>query len=305
MTESTCSLHIVMPCYYDSSSVRSIIIEILGNQALRDKYSKINFLIVDDSAGLDIQFTELAEFSEVSILSLPVNMGHQSALAIGLRYLSNTVQGCDIVVTMDSDGEDDPADLKKLLVVLEGSPESIALARRVSRKASLVFRLMYAGFVVICYSITGAVIKTGNFAAFRGRLLKAIIWHPHFDICYSSSLYRCKCPRTFVDCHRKTRRSGESRMSFGSLVLHGLRMLVPFIDIILLRICILGTAIFGMWLLAILQVLKFELALYSSILLIFIVLLVLVLALFVLVSGLTVRSVSLKVVENKYGSNRF
>ncbi len=57
----------------------------------------------------------------VSSLRLARNFGHQKALAVGLGFLSERLDGLDGVVLMDSDGEDTPEALPLLLKELERS----------------------------------------------------------------------------------------------------------------------------------------------------------------------------------------
>ena len=53
----------------------------------------------------------------VSVLVLRRNLGHQRAIAIGLSYLSEH-RTADAVVVMDSDGEDRPEDIPRLLAAM-------------------------------------------------------------------------------------------------------------------------------------------------------------------------------------------
>ena len=59
--------------------------------------------------------------------------------------------------------------------------------------------------------------------------------HPYFDLCYSSTFIALDAPIEYVPCPRGSRYEGKSRMNSASLVLHGMRMLMPFIDRIAVR----------------------------------------------------------------------
>lgn len=63
---------------------------------------------------------------------------------------------------------------------------------------------------------------------------KWLLRHHHFDLC-SSSVGSLDAPITFAQCPRGIHYEGRSRMDRTHLVLHGLRMLMPFIDRIALR----------------------------------------------------------------------
>lgn len=50
------------------------------------------------------------------------NLGHQGAIVLGLRKLAGIIDDNDIVVTMDSDGEDSPEDIPSLVAPLLKTP---------------------------------------------------------------------------------------------------------------------------------------------------------------------------------------
>jgi hypothetical protein len=138
---------------------------------------------------------------------------------------------------MDSDGEDQPDDVPRLLAELDKnrSPDGIVLAKRTKRRESLPFKLLYICFKFLFYSLTSTVIHTGNFAAYRGWLARRMLFHPHFDLSYASSLLSINLPTTYVPCERGRRYAGRSRMGYSRLVMHGIRMLMPFLDRIAIR----------------------------------------------------------------------
>src|SRR5256885_4629244 len=78
---------------------------------------------------------------------------------------------------------------------------------------------MYSVFKLVFSLLTGASIRTGNFAAYRGWLARNVLFHPHFDNCYSSSLISLNVAVQLVPCERGTRYAGQSRMSFLKLVM--------------------------------------------------------------------------------------
>ena len=154
----------------------------------------------------------------------------------------------DIVITMDSDGEDQPQDLVRLLDALGHSatnPRKVVLARRTQRKESPLFKILYMAFKIVFRSLTGLVIRSGNFAIYRGWLTKNVLFHPHFDLCYSSSLISLNLDIEYVPCARGERYMGRSKMTYIKLITHGIRMLMPFIDRIAVRALVGFFAIFA------------------------------------------------------------
>jgi hypothetical protein len=159
----------------------------------------------------------------------------------------------DIVVTLDADGEDRPEDLPQLLApILGANPDelTVSLARRTHRQESLRFKLMYLVFRMLFRVLAGTTIRTGNYAAYRGRVARRTMFHPNFDLCYSSTFFSLDLSPTLVPCPRGTRYAGASRMNTGRLATHGLRMLMPFLDRIALRALAIFAALFSLGLLA-------------------------------------------------------
>jgi glycosyltransferase involved in cell wall biosynthesis len=196
------------------------------------------FVVIDDTAGLDDEIAKLAPLSDTIVIRPPFNLGHQRALVYGLRKMSRRMREEDIVVTLDTDGEDRPEDLPRLLAPLmqDGNhPRRLAVASRTHRKESLSFKLMYRLFKLLFRILTGTVINSGNYAAYRGWLVRHVLAHPYFDLCYSSSLVTLGMDLWYVPCPRGTRYAGRSRMTFFKLAMHGFRMFMPFLDRIAVR----------------------------------------------------------------------
>ena len=164
-----------------------------------------------------------------------------------MRRISAAVDERDVVVTLDADGEDRPEDLPNLVVPVMGSEPSelaVSLALRTHRKTTLLYKLYYLCFRALFRVLTGTTVRTGNYVAYRGRVARRTLGHPYFDLCYSSTFLILNLKRTFVPCPRGSRYAGESRMSTGKLAIHGLRMLMPFLDRIATRALAALSALF-------------------------------------------------------------
>ena len=238
--EAASKVWIVAPSYCDVASFLKL------RDAVRDALATIpalagaavHFVLVDDSAGLDPGAAALAESADTTLLTVPFNLGHQRAIVYGLRRLAPAVAESDVVVTLDSDGEDQPADLPRLIAALLDDRQGlrrIVLARRTHRKESLSFKVLYRAFRIVFRVATGTVVNSGNYAAYRGWFVRQVLPHPFFDLCYSSSLLALGMEPVFVSCARGTRYVGTSRMNMQRLIAHGFRMLMPFLDRIAIR----------------------------------------------------------------------
>jgi glycosyltransferase involved in cell wall biosynthesis len=245
------TLWVVCPVYFDVDSfltLRDHIHHELGRLDA-DAPRRHQLVAIDDSGGQDPEMARLEQLSDVTVLPTPFNLGHQGALVFGLRRLSSAMLPDDWVVTLDADGEDQPADLPRLLGELgvrRSTRNHVVLALRMKRAESVLFKVGYFFFKLLFRLLTGHVTRTGNFAAFHGRLARQVLFHPYFDLSYSSALIALNIPATLVPCDRGRRYAGTSKMGFSRLIMHGLRMLMPFVDRLTTRALIFFGVVFGL-----------------------------------------------------------
>lgn len=230
---------IVTPVYRDTESFRILrerLLEVLAaDPGVR---GDTRFVVIDDTAGQDPEVERLAELPDVITLQPPFNLGHQRGIVYALRKMLPRVADGDAVVTMDADGEDRPEDLPRLLAAMHGghgAEHKVVLALRTKRHEPLGFKVLYRGFKVLFRALTGATVRTGNYAAMPGAVAKRALLHPTFDLAYSSAILALDMPVEYVACERGRRYRGDSKMTYGKLAMHGLRMLMPFTDRIAIR----------------------------------------------------------------------
>ena len=237
---------IVVPCFHDIDSF--VELRNRAKKSLEDSIHagrELRFIVIDDTAGTDHKIEQVAQLNDVCVLTPPFNLGHQRALVFALRTLRDDLLPQDIIVTMDSDGEDRPEDLPALITALglDSARPKIVLAKRTKRKVSWKFRLLYFGFVLMFKALTGRILKSGNFAVFYGSTVRKVIHHPYFDLCYSSSLVNLRVPVDYVACERGKRYFDESKMGYFNLLIHGFRMLMPFMERIAVRSLLFSSAL--------------------------------------------------------------
>jgi glycosyltransferase involved in cell wall biosynthesis len=231
---------IFTPVYRDARSFRILherLLEVLKRD-LPSAAETVRFVVIDDTAGQDPEAATLAELGDVTVLRPPFNLGHQRALVYALRKALPQIANEDAVVTLDADGEDRPEDLPRLLrAAAERGPEErpVVLALRTKRRESLSFKVFYRLFRLLFRSLTGATVRSGNFAVLPGAIAKRALLHPTFDLSYSSAILALDLPIAYVPCERGERYEGRSKMTYGRLAMHGLRMLMPFTDRIAIR----------------------------------------------------------------------
>jgi hypothetical protein len=242
---------LVSPVFFDVESytrLRQNARAALAGQAALD----VRMVAIDDTAGADSEIRGLESLPDQLVITPPFPLGHQRALVFGLRRLSTMVGESDLVVTLDADGEDKPDDLPRLLAPLlqgDASVRTVVVAARTRRRESPSFKLFYLLFKALFQLLTGTIIRSGNYAAYRGWLTHNVLFHPHFDLSYSSSLLSLGLNVHRVPCERGSRYAGVSKMTYVKLIQHGLRMLMPFADRIATRGLVIFSALLGLGLL--------------------------------------------------------
>lgn len=243
-------LWIVCPSYRDVASFTMLRSRILDEVRTDTRLAgrDVTFVLIDDTAGFDPEIEALRSMPDIRIVAPPFNLGHQRALVYGLRLTLRDMEDSDLIVTMDSDGEDRPEDLPLLVGPLVDHPHQqgmLVVARRTKRSESLKFRVLYVCSRAMFHTLTGTTVRSGNYAAYRGWLAKRMLTHPYFDLCYSSTLVSLDVPVTSIPCPRGVRYAGKSRMNMLRLFMHGVRMLMPFTDRIAVRALTAFSALFS------------------------------------------------------------
>jgi hypothetical protein len=247
-TRGSSRLWVVCPSYKDTASftiLRSRILDELRPGPDVD----VRFIVVDDTAGRDDELRGLRTLTDVTVITPPFNLGHQRGIVYGLRRCLPMFDDSDFIVTMDADGEDRPEDLPRLLEPIRSSPDDlgkVAVALRTERTESLKFRMLYIMFRLMFRTFTGTTVRSGNYAAYRGWQARRMLQHPYFDLCYSSTLISLDLDVSMVPCPRGSRYAGRSRMNMFRLLMHGVRMLMPFTDRIAVRALTAFSAMFGL-----------------------------------------------------------
>ncbi len=113
-------------------------------------------LVVVD--GGDDRTAEIARsFPEVVVIEFPVNLGHGVALQVAYRYCVNN--GVKYVVTLDADGQNDPAEIPQILAPLLADQSDFVLGSRVLGVDKTSDRIRKSGvrfFSFIMNRMTGA-----------------------------------------------------------------------------------------------------------------------------------------------------
>lgn len=180
--------------------------------------------------------------AEVNILHLARNLGHQKAIALGIAYI-NANLACNLVIVMDADGEDRPADIARLLEESSKSPGRIIFARRARRSEGFVFRAFYLLYKFFFKLLTGREIAFGNFSLIPCNLLNRVAHLPEIWNHFAAGIMRANIPWSSIPTKRGKRYSGKSSMNFIALVIHGLSAISVYIEILTVRLMLFAIVV--------------------------------------------------------------
>jgi polyisoprenyl-phosphate glycosyltransferase len=231
---------ILVPLYNDWAACRLLLRDL--DVSLKGHLLAARVILVDDGSSIeppvDFPGHSFEVIDRVDILQLRRNLGHQRAIAIGLSYLWEHVR-CETVVLMDSDGEDAPGDVPRLLAKFrqEGG-KKIIFAERTRRSESWTFVLFYKLYKLLHRVLVGMGVRIGNFSAIPRARLDSLIVVSELWNHYAAAVVKSQQPFDTIPTQRAKRLSGKSGMNFVRLVAHGLSAISVFGDIIGVRLLV-------------------------------------------------------------------
>ncbi|AAM05566.1 glycosyltransferase family 2 protein [Methanosarcina acetivorans] len=120
---SSQNITVILPAFNEEVSIGSIV--------LLTKFYSDNVIVVDD--GSSDRTAEISRKAGAHVIVHEVNKGKGAALKTGFEAAANL--GADIIVTMDSDGQHNPAEIPKLVTpIIDGYAEMVNGSRYLSHK---------------------------------------------------------------------------------------------------------------------------------------------------------------------------
>lgn len=186
------NIFILTPTFNDSRSLNKLLFVL--NKSIRKKNTKFRVIIVNDcsSEKIDLKTKSLHNIDNIKILNLKKNVGSQKAIYIGLKYIEK-YKYKSIISVLDSDGEDDPFKLKKLIDLAIKEKGIIFAASRSRRRENILLRTLNKIRLLITFILTGKNMNFGNFSAFASVNLKNIFLNTNLWLAYSGGILKnCK-----------------------------------------------------------------------------------------------------------------
>jgi glycosyltransferase involved in cell wall biosynthesis len=242
-------LLILMPLYNDWASLGLLLDELDG--VLASEGLTASVVVVDDGSTLaphdDLLGRDFWALRGLRIVELRRNLGHQRAIAVGLAYIEAHLP-CRAVVLMDSDGEDAPADVPRLLARAQSEGgRRIVFAERARRSESWGFAVFYALYRTLHLLLTGTRVRVGNFSVVPRERLASLVVVSELWNHYAAAVFNSRQPYCMVPTARGKRLAGRSQMSFVRLVLHGMSAISVYGEVIGVRLMVaaLGSLVLG------------------------------------------------------------
>lgn len=202
------SLSVVIPVFNDEEVLNELFKHL--KTVLQDGFQTYEVIFIDDGSKDDSLkvLRELQKENEyIKIIKLARNFGQLNAITAGL----DNTEG-EVIVIMDSDLQDRPEDIPKLLdaMIEEGVP--MAVARWISRKDSFYKRKVSQLFQYITNKITNIYVapRLGIFRALKRQVLQDLRNCPEKTATSISLIYWMGFDYAIVDLTRDPRYEGKS-----------------------------------------------------------------------------------------------
>ena len=202
------NITIIIPVFNDEEVLKELQSRL--QIMLNENHYQYKIIFIDDGST-DNSWNIITELqnndSNICGLKLLRNFGQQNAIAAGLDYAEG-----DVVVIMDSDLQDKPEDIPKLISALEENDASMAIAKWIRRKDSFFKKFVSKLFYSVSQKITNLhyELGLGVFRAIRGEVVEELKKYNEKTSTPISLLYWIGVDYVTVPLERDARFAGKS-----------------------------------------------------------------------------------------------
>lgn len=213
------------------------------SQTIEPGRGEIRIVVVDDGSTMAAEHCVLPALPQtgcierIEVIRLALNLGHQRAIAVGLSSIALR-PNLDHVIVMDSDGEDQPGDIPRLLDEAAAHPDHVIFAHRAQRSEGLLFKAGYHLYKAMFHVMTGREISFGNFSLLPNSAVRRLVHMPELWNSLPAAIIRSRLRYRAIDTARGVRYAGVSRMNLQSLIVHGLSAMAVYADIMFVRVLV-------------------------------------------------------------------
>jgi glycosyltransferase involved in cell wall biosynthesis len=235
---SRLKLVILLPVYNDWECARLMVQQL--DSALIGLAVSAQIVFLDDCSTIpipdDLVAVSLKALCRVESLRLRCNLGHQRAIAVGLGFVY-AQRPCDAVLVMDADGEDKPEDVPRMIQQFrDNGATRVVFAERLRRSENWTFRIFYHLYRALHRVLTGIPVRVGNFSIVPFAHLATLVVVSETWNHYAASVLKARIPYERLPTSRGSRLTGESKLNFVALVVHGLSAISVYADVVGVRL---------------------------------------------------------------------
>lgn len=203
-------ISIVIPVYNEEENVEPLYEKIT---AVMREFGEPYEVIFSDNNSTDHTVERLKRLPRVIILCLARNYGQTSSLDAAIH----AAQG-DIIITMDGDGQNDPADIPALVSKLDEGYDVVSGWRQ-HRQDSYGRRLLSRLANWLTGKVTGLHLNDFGCAlkAFRREVLEPVHLYGEMHVFLPAYLYMLGAKVAEIPVHHYTRQSGVSKTYFSKV----------------------------------------------------------------------------------------
>ncbi|TNB49577.1 glycosyltransferase family 2 protein [Martelella lutilitoris] len=215
------SLDVVIPCYNEEENLPHtipVLNDFLANLVSREDLALAGFrmILVDDGSS-DRTWQQIEDFTKeigATGLKLSRNYGHQNAMLAGL-----SVADADVVVTIDSDLQDDINAIVEMLKAHEAGAE-LALGVRRSRGRDSFFKKNTAKGYYGLMKLMGAQIVPdhADFRLMSQKALKALLAHEETNLFLRGIIPSLGFKTEVIRYDRQSREHGETKYTLRKML---------------------------------------------------------------------------------------
>ncbi len=225
---------ILTPVFNDWKNLTKLLakINIIFKKELRQRF---DLVIVNDCSTENFNYKKFknGKVDKLTIISLLKNVGSQRALAIGIQHIKKIYKKNYKTIIIDSDGQDNPVGIKKLLDANYKKDTSIVVNRG-QRKEPFWFKFFYEIYYILIILFAAKKIRFGNYCLLNSRDVKKIFNKIDLWSAFPPTLLMNIKNISNITLDREKRFTGESKMNFAGLLFHAFKVFSVFRNRILI-----------------------------------------------------------------------
>ena len=216
---------ILTPVYNDWENLNKLLVKI--NKIFQNEVkTKFELIIVNDHSSKNYNFKKfkMKMVKKVTILNLSKNEGSQRAIGVGIKYINKNYKKNFKTIIIDSDGQDNPKIISKMLKLSTKNPKHSLVIDRGQRKEPLWFKFFYEFYCILIQLFCAKKIRFGNYSLLISKHLKKISIQQELWSAFPPTVLKTIDNLIHLTLDRDRRYSGDSKMNFFGLILHALKV---------------------------------------------------------------------------------